>query len=450
MGLLKKVIKRKIKGLKSSAKGDFNSLFKNALRSGKGSNMFDRRASDGLEDLIHGLIGVRTSDVPEISGEVQAAKNAARLARHKALNASNARPGDHPGTKVTLQFPKSYFDEKGGGVGHIAAVDESSATWNGGIGMSGQEIQRNKRERLLAQQTAFPNSIHFRSLPRKKQDHSEGLVEGTGPAGSKGAQYISKGGDAGGHGSVDPASETLYDIFLYLPQQLADSVKVAYTEGEAGIMESLFARLFTGGDSNVKEKVGGQNLDMAEVLKSLRSSLPGGKIIQSAMGNMVNPMKFQTLENVEFRNYSYKFTLKPTTAAEALEIREIIAAFKHSSLPGTAGENQRIWTFPNEWAIKFQGPIKNWVDFPLVSVCTGVDIDYGGGGPIALMEDGAPASIDLTVEFRETTQISRQKFAEQVSAQNWATRDTGYADKGTRINQSALAGAQHSASLAKD
>ena len=96
------------------------------------------------------------------------------------------------------------------------------------------------------------------------------------------------------------------------------------------------------------------------------------------------------------------------------------------------------------------GAIKNWVDFPLVSVCTGVDIDYGGGGPIALMEDGAPASIDLTVEFRETTQISRQKFAEQVSAQNWATRDTGYADKGTRINQSALAGAQHSASLAKD
>ena len=38
------------------------------------------------------------------------------------------------------------------------------------------------------------------------------------------------------------------------------------------------------------------------------------------------------------------------------------------------------------------------------------------------MEDGAPQAIDLTVSFQETTQLSRQKYMNQVSPHNWAER----------------------------
>jgi hypothetical protein len=71
---------------------------------------------------------------------------------------------------------------------------------------------------------------------------------------------------------------------------------------------------------------------------------------------------------------------------------------------------------PNEWVIKFQGPIKDWVDFPLTVVCTDVEVDYAAGASYALMEDGSPQAIDLTVSFKETTQLSRQKYVEHVSA----------------------------------
>jgi len=143
--------------------------------------------------------------------------------------------------------------------------------------------------------------------------------------------------------------------------------------------------------------------------------LPGGKIIQWATGNMINPMKFQALEGVDFRTYTYKFTLRPKTRDEADEIRDIIYAFKWSMLPGVAGYDAKVWTYPNDWAIRFQGPIKQWVDFPLTAVCTGCDVDYGGGGNVTTFVDGAPTAIDLTLTFTETVQLSRERFAAEVA-----------------------------------
>ena len=376
------------------------------------SNALDQRISEGLTDLLSGTLGIRTSNVPEV--DVIGNKEAARAARLKALKPA-ARAEATPAGSEIYQFPRQYFNER-----------ERSEP------VGSDDIVR------------FPNSMHFRSLKRKKQDHSEGLIKGTGDAGSPTARYsnnelLLKAGmssDAGSHGSVNPASEPVYDIFLYLPPQLADSMKVSYTEGEAGVMEAMFAKLFTTGndDDQVKDMTGGNNVDMGELMKMFKSVLPGAKIIQSATGNMINPMKFQTLENVTFRTYSYKFTMKPTTKDEALEIRNIVTAFRHSMLPGVAGENDRIWTFPNEWAIKFVGPISDWVDFPLTCVCTGCDVDYGGGGSVTMMEDGAPASIDLTLEFAETSQLNRQRYAREVAP----STDRKQVE-GTVLNQSSVA-----------
>ena len=67
-------------------------------------------------------------------------------------------------------------------------------------------------------------------------------------------------------------------------------------------------------------------------IQVIKDALPGGKIVQQATGALVNPMKFQSFTGVDFRDYSYKFDLKPSTPQEAFEIKKIIAAFKLSSL----------------------------------------------------------------------------------------------------------------------
>ena len=405
MGLLKKI--RKAKGKIKSFRGDGNAL-KSKFGIGRSlMNKFDARVGDALEDLLAGVTGVRTSNIKDIGGEVDAARQEARTNRIAAVNKSNARTGDVPAGSATLVFPRSYFNEQG-----------DLPTPSG----------RAKKKTL-----EFPNSIHFRTLKRKRFDASEG---GKGEGRESGGTATDYWNDRGAWGSVDPRNEPLFDIFLYLPHQLGDAVKLSYGgDNEAGMMETMFAKLFSFGstDDEVKKNVGGNNLDAGEFLQVIKDKLPGGKIIQQATGALTNPMKFQLFEGVEFRDYSYKFTLKPSTKKEASEIRQIIAAFKFSALPGVAGENGRIWTQPNEWAIKFQGPIKNWIDFPQTVVCKSVEVDYSAGGAYTLMEDGSPQAIDMTLNFIETTQLSRQRFINQVSALMGGDRDFTYAERGTQV-----------------
>jgi hypothetical protein len=410
---------KKIKGLISSSKGDANASLSDKFGIGRSfSNKFDQRLQDGLSDLLGGALGIKMSKVPEISGAVLDAKEKARLKRQAAVT-KGSRAAGTPGTQVTLQFPINYF------IGiEEEPTDRQGAGTRGTLGDGTTTLN-------------FPNSIHFRTLARKQQDHSE---EAVGPrdkltenmGGSADDMKRNWNKDIGAHGSVNPADETIYDIFLHLPEKLSDEVKVEYSEASAGAMQQFFAKMFGGDD--VEGMSGERNFDMNEILTMFKGMMPGGEIMQKAAGHMTNPMVFQTLKNVNFRSYNYSFTLKPTSPAEAEMIKAIVFAFKKSMLPGTAGENNMIWTLPNEWAIQFQGPIRDWVDFPLTAVCTGATVDYsqylmagdkGGKG------DGAPSSITLALSFIETGQLSRQKFSAQVGAGN--SNRKSLADEGTKL-----------------
>jgi len=327
-----KKLKGAIKGFVGSVKGDLNSISSN------GGNKFDQRISGALGDLLTGLTGIRTSNIPAISSEVLDMKGTNREARAKVLNdPTRGRAKNSPSNKIGLTFPKDFKKEDG----------------------SGQHMT---------------NYIHFRSLERN---------------------VIDKGG------------EDTYDIFLYVPDTLNDNIAVTYKEAEKGVVEGLIGGLMneasfgTGGD---------------EIWEIIKSGAPGGDLLKQAAGKTVNPLKFQLFEGVSFRTYSYTFNLRPRNEMDAKSIREIIYAFKMSALPGTTGANKRIYTFPNEWAIRFRGPFKDYIDYPLVSVCTGVEVNYTDGQGFATMIDGAPASVGLTLNFTETSTLSRDKFKNRSSA----------------------------------
>lgn len=206
----------------------------------------------------------------------------------------------------------------------------------------------------------------------------------------------------------DKAGEKKYDIFLYVPDALTDNMSIEYGEAEKGLMEGLVGGLFA--------NEGGAGTDMAELGQLLIGGAPGGDIIKQSMGKTINPLKFQLFKGVAFRTFSYNFTLRPTSSKESSVIKEMVHAFRLSALPGTTGDNDRIYTFPNEWAIRFHGPFKDYIDYPLVSVLTGVNVDWTGGQGFTHMIDGAPAAITLTLEFVETSTLDRTKYKGGVSA----------------------------------
>ena len=349
MGIFKKS-KKSLKNHIGSVSGDLNSAF-SKLKSkfgsaGNFSNSFDQRISDGLSDLLTGATGIRTSNIPEISNEVLAMKQTNREARAKVLNGDgqSGRATGTPGEKKKLTFPENFETENG----------------DASLGLS--------------------NYIHFRSLAIRN----------------------------GGRGSFGDRKDTLYDIFLYVPEEMTDGTEVTYKAGEKTLLDSMIAKLFTLGEGT-DQNVGGQ------IGRTVKEAVLGD-IGKAAAGRVINPMKFQLFEGVEFRTFQYTFILYPKTPGDSRIIREMTHAFKRASLPdivpGSAG---RTYSFPNEWAIRYHGPIKKWMDFPMTSVLTKVETNQSTAGS-ARMIDGAPVAVEISLSFQEVMTLDRQKYDKRVSA----------------------------------
>ena len=223
------------------------------------------------------------------------------------------------------------------------------------------------------------NYIHFRSLPRKNSE----------------------------------AGDRLYDIFLYVPDAMQDDVSLGYEEGERGLAEAVLSKFFGSG---------GGVADGSEIKALVLDGIGAGKILKSAAGQTINPMKFQLFQGVNMRTYSYDFVLYPENVGDSEIIREIGYAFKKSALPGTTGGNKRIYTFPNEWAIRYHGPMKNWIDYPMVSVLSDVKVNYAVNGTQRMI-DGSPQAVGLSLSFSEVVTLDRDKYDLRVAAYTNADGD---------------------------
>jgi hypothetical protein len=206
------------------------------------------------------------------------------------------------------------------------------------------------------------------------------------------------------------ANEEMFDIFLYVPEASTDAVAVTYKEETKGIMESIMAKFMGRGQGGTDQGIGDQ-------MKQGFFDAVGGSIGKAASGRVANPMKFMLFEGVGIRTFSYEFALYPETADDSKLIRSICYAFKKSALPGIVpGSAGRIYTFPNEWAIRYHGPMKDWIDYPMVSVLTDVKVDYGKEKNNRMI-DGAPAAVGLSLSFSEVMTLDRDKYDGRVSAQ---------------------------------
>ena len=204
--------------------------------------------------------------------------------------------------------------------------------------------------------------------------------------------------------------EELYDIFLYVPNTMTDGTSIEYEAGEKGLIEGLLAKFMGRGG-------GGTDQGIFPQLGQMWKDAAGGSIGKHKSGTVINPMKFQVFKGVGPREFQYSFELYPENQTESLHIRSICYAFKKSSLPGIVPESgNKIYTFPNEWAIRYHGPMKKWIDYPMVSVLKTVGVDYNTGGN-ARFHDGAPVAVKLDLTFQEVFTLDRNKYDERVSAE---------------------------------
>jgi len=170
----------------------------------------------------------------------------------------------------------------------------------------------------------------------------------------------------------------------------------------------------------------GKNADMIKRLigtlgtKVLGEFGMGEKSIGAALGSVQNPLTTLHFSGVDLRTFSFSWSVYPSSAEEANDIRDIVNRVKSKILPrvqslsptgegtssiasATGGSLARAYLkYPSVVFINLLGV--NEAHYPKFKacMCKGIDINYAdnGGAPV-IAQGGVPMGINISMSFME-------------------------------------------------
>lgn len=211
-------------------------------------------------------------------------------------------------------------------------------------------------------------------------------------------------------GELPVAEEPLGNIKLYMPQALSFSDGLTYDNTElTGITSAVAASVNEGlntGSISKAASVGAQSLKGLASDFAARNSSAGAAAAVAA-GVAINPRAAMLFKAPTYRQLALNFKLIPSNSQESQIIEDIIHVIRLNSYPELIAGGAS-YQYPNIFKIGFvsiNGP-NPWIMPFANAYCTAVTVNYNPTSP-AMMSDGAPNEIDLTLSFQETKALDR-------------------------------------------
>lgn len=221
-------------------------------------------------------------------------------------------------------------------------------------------------------------------------------------------------------------------IALYMPDTLAYSYSQSYDNAEMG--GELLGQVAAAGVS-AKEQMektgvlgGAAALGKSAVLgagsaaSGLLGQNTGAVAFQALAGVAKNPMLELIYKSPNFRTFQFDFSFYPRDEREALEVQKIIERLRFHQAPELVEDAQGFLIPPSQFDIKFYyGGVQNPNIPPMTtSVLQTIDVNYAPNGWSAfevpgenqpsLGRTGMPVAIQVTLQFQETTYLTKQDF----------------------------------------
>jgi len=249
-----------------------------------------------------------------------------------------------------------------------------------------------------------------------------------------------------------PAERTsLANIYLPIPTNLSTAYGANWGDVELGFLGDQIARSDGSNFGAVNELLSGVisgNIDTAKqgfvkinladtareaapgIVRKLVQSLgdaSGSKVLEGAQinaGKAINPHLATMFQGVGFRNHNFAFKFVASSKKESDEIKNIIRVFKYCMHPDFS-ENNQVFEFPHEWLIQFSKPARDYLYTFTPCVLTSMNVSYNGQGVPAFFENtGAPVQIDISLTFKETEIITKNKLTREYTAGGFGQRTT--------------------------
>jgi hypothetical protein len=147
-----------------------------------------------------------------------------------------------------------------------------------------------------------------------------------------------------------------------------------------------------------------------------------GQAILAKTGRVINPMLEMVYKSPAFRTFQFDFTFYPRDESEALEVQSIIERFRYHQAPALLDGAAGFLVPPSEFDIRFYYGGNLNPNIPGIATCvlTTIDLNYAPNGFAAyevpgengpeLGRTGMPVAIQLTLQFQETTYLTKKDF----------------------------------------
>jgi hypothetical protein len=245
------------------------------------------------------------------------------------------------------------------------------------------------------------------------------------------------------YGKIEPAKafdesalKTLAQVSLYLPKAIQINDGVEYDTGfqlgmiggvaeqamnDGGtVLGSLAGAFLDTGINTAKAVMGGSGMapGSADILAQkvagqfggIGTAVAGG--MRAASGITTNPNTRAMFKDVPLRNFSFGFSMIPTSQSEARVIENIVKLFRTELYPTTltAGGIRIGYEFPNQFLIKVKHR-GNDVNLKFLPVyLQSFNATYNANSPL-MHADGKFNSVDIAMTFTETRALTKADVA---------------------------------------
>jgi len=140
-----------------------------------------------------------------------------------------------------------------------------------------------------------------------------------------------------------------------------------------------------------------------------------GDLALRGIGQAMNPQLQVLFRGVGFRTFQFDFVFTPYSKEETETVNKIIKAFKYAAAPkinATAYFSQGLFMeVPYPFRIQFfyKGEENPYVHRIGETVLENVSVDYGPNG-WATFNDGSPVQIKMTLQFKETVIVDKNRI----------------------------------------
>lgn len=247
----------------------------------------------------------------------------------------------------------------------------------------------------------------------------DGIVKSSNPL--RGMPAINQSDNVTGY-DKRPINRTTTAIALYMPPGITTSYTTVWEAFEGGSLAGAAKALQEGDKSRMLKELGigmASNFlaDAKDMLGAMGSNLDveaGASYLLRAARNPHLEMIFKT---IGFRQYQFDFKFTPRSEQEALNVANIIKAFKFYASPEVkqAEGSARYYIYPAEFDIEFwsNGKPNDFVNKISTCACTNVTVNYTSSGAWSAFRpgdmNGVPVETSLSLQFQELEIITKNR-----------------------------------------